>query len=121
LNRRLATHTRFLLTLTEAVKDYLLHEGHDVRYGARHLKRIVERSLVDPLCNLMATGQVHTGDEIRVDLDGEGALMIFYRDKENLELPDVPEIAADETGEAVPAPVTEHFYPTPPIAAGFCS
>jgi len=48
LSRRFANHTRFLLTLTEAVKGYLLREGTDVRYGARHLKRVVERSLVDP-------------------------------------------------------------------------
>jgi len=43
LNRRLASHTRFLLTLTEAAEGHLLREGYDVRYGARHLKRIMER------------------------------------------------------------------------------
>ena len=63
------------------MKGYLLREGTDARYGARHLKRVVERSLVDPLCNLMATGQVRSCDEIRVDLDKQGQMM-FYLDKE---------------------------------------
>jgi ATP-dependent Clp protease ATP-binding subunit ClpB len=121
LNRRFANHTRFLLTLTEAVKGYLLREGTDVRYGARHLKRVLERSLVDPLCNLMATGQVRSCDEIRVDLDKEGQQMMFYRDKENVELPDNPAITSDAATEAAPSgPITEPISTTPPIAAWHC-
>jgi ATP-dependent Clp protease ATP-binding subunit ClpA len=121
LSRRFANHTRFLLTLTEAVKGYLLREGTDVRYGARHLKRVVERSLVDPLCNLMATGQVRSCDEIRVDLDKEGQQMMFYRDKENVELPDIPAITSDAATEAAPSgPITEPVSTTPPIAAWCC-
>jgi ATP-dependent Clp protease ATP-binding subunit ClpB len=118
LNRRFANHTRFLLTLTEAVKGYLLREGTDVRYGARHLKRALERSLVDPLCNLMATGQVRSCDEIRVDLDKEGQQMMFYRDKENVELPDIPAIMSDAATEADSrGRVTKPVPTSPPIAA----
>jgi len=120
LNRRFANRTRFLLTLTEAVKGYLLREGTDVRYGARHLKRVLERSLVDPLCNLLATGQVRSCDEIRVDLDKEGQQMMFYRDKENVELPDIPAITSDAATEAVPSgPITEPVS-TPPHTAAWC-
>lgn len=121
LNRRFANHTKFLLTLTEAVKGYLLREGTDVRYGARHLKRVLERSLVDPLCNLMATGQVRSCDEIRVDLDKEGQQMMFYRGKENVELPDIPAIASDPATEATPSgPISEPVSKTPPLAAWGC-
>jgi len=120
LNRRFANHTRFLLTLTEAVKGYLLREGTDVRYGARHLKRALERSLVDPLCNLMATGQVRSCDEIRVDLDKEGQQMMFYRDKENVELPDIPAIMSDAATEADSRGLVTKPVPTSPPIAAWC-
>lgn len=44
----------------------MLAEGTDVRYGARHLKRAIERLLVQPLSNLIASGQIHRSDCIRV-------------------------------------------------------
>jgi hypothetical protein len=50
----------------------LLKEGTDPRYGARHLKRAIERNLVFPLANLVATGQVKLGDFVRVDMASEG-------------------------------------------------
>ena len=40
-----------------------------MKYGARHLKRAIERNLVHPLSNLIATEQVRGGDLIRVDFD----------------------------------------------------
>ena len=57
----------FLFELTGAAKGLLLREGTDVKYGARHLKRAIERLLVQPMCSLIATQQVHGGDCIRVD------------------------------------------------------
>jgi ATP-dependent Clp protease ATP-binding subunit ClpB len=57
----------FLFELTGAAKGLLLREGTDVKYGARHLKRAIERLLVQPMCSLIATHQVHGGDCIRVD------------------------------------------------------
>ena len=59
----------FVFTLTEAAKDFLLREGTDMKYGARHLKRAIDRHLVHPLSNLIATEQVRGGDLIRVDFD----------------------------------------------------
>ncbi len=50
------------------MKSFLLHEGTDPKYGARHLKRAIERHLVFPLANLVATGQVRLGDFIRIDM-----------------------------------------------------
>jgi ATP-dependent Clp protease ATP-binding subunit ClpA len=57
----------FLFEVTTSAKALLLSEGTDARYGARHLKRAIERLLVQPICNLIATRQVVGGDCIRVD------------------------------------------------------
>lgn len=54
----------FVFSLTDAAKDYLLREGTDMKYGARHLKRAIDRNLVHPLSNLIATEQVRGGDLI---------------------------------------------------------
>src|SRR5262249_5956579 len=58
----------FVFKATDSAKDFLLREGTDLKYGARHLKRAIERLLVQPLSNLIATEQVRGGDWIRVDL-----------------------------------------------------
>ena len=60
-----ANKTAFLVNVTDTAKEFLLVEGTDSRYGARHLKRAIERLLVQPLSNLMASGQIHRGDCIR--------------------------------------------------------
>jgi ATP-dependent Clp protease ATP-binding subunit ClpB len=65
---------QFVFNCTPKVKSFLLHEGTDPKYGARHLKRAIERNLVFPLANLVATSQVKLGDFIRVDLNAEGRL-----------------------------------------------
>ena len=73
---------QFVFNCTPAVKQYLLKEGTDPRYGARHLKRAIERNLVFPLANLVATGQVKLGDFVRVDMASENK-MIFVKEAEN--------------------------------------
>ena len=55
------------------MKGFLLQEGTDSKYGARHLKRAIERHLVFPLANLVATGQVKLGDFVRVDMNGDNS------------------------------------------------
>src|SRR6185295_17255857 len=57
----------------------LLREGLDFKYGARHLKRSVERFLVYPLSNLVATNQVGLGDLVHVDLDELTHKLIFSK------------------------------------------
>jgi ATP-dependent Clp protease ATP-binding subunit ClpA len=69
----------FVFALTEAAKDHLLREGTNVRYGARELKRTVERMLVNPLANLLTSQQVRAGDIIRVDYDAALNRMVFAR------------------------------------------
>ena len=64
-----SAETKFVFECSDNAKDMLMREGLDVRYGARHLKRSVERFLVSPLSNLVASEQVGIGDFIYVDLD----------------------------------------------------
>lgn len=76
-----ASKTQFLFTCSDDVKRYLLREGTDSRYGARHLKRAIERILVFPISNLIATGQIEAGDSIKVTL-GEDGKVIFAAEAE---------------------------------------
>src|SRR5262249_17963532 len=71
--------TKFLFHCSDAAKEMLLREGSDHRYGARHLKRSIERLLVQPLSNLIATGQVGFADSVYVDLDASGKVMFSKR------------------------------------------
>ncbi|HTU46123.1 MAG TPA: AAA family ATPase [Bryobacteraceae bacterium] len=80
------TEKSFVLTVSDAGKNFLLTEGTDVKYGARHLKRAIERLLVHPLSNLMATSQVNGGDWIKADFDCERSCLLFTKEDENLEV-----------------------------------
>jgi ATP-dependent Clp protease ATP-binding subunit ClpA len=66
------------LDISPGARALLLGEGTDQRYGARHLKRAIERRLVQPLSNLIATGQVRAGD--RVFVDGEANGVVFSKE-----------------------------------------
>ena len=71
---------RFMLTATEAAKEFLLAEGTDYRYGARHLKRAIEQFVVHPLANLTSSKQLRLGDVVVIDLDQDGKKLAFFRD-----------------------------------------
>src|SRR6266852_2888289 len=89
----------FGFALSDTAKEYVLREGTDVKYGARHLKRAIERSVAHPLSNLIATAQVRTGDFIKVDFDSHLNRMIFLKEAE-----DVPAYTlAQLVGATVPA------------------
>jgi ATP-dependent Clp protease ATP-binding subunit ClpB len=77
---------QFVFSCTPKVKSFLLHEGTDPKYGARHLKRAIERHIVFQLANLVATGQVKLGDFIRIDMSPEGTL-VFVKEAENAMVP----------------------------------
>ena len=61
-----AANRPFFINVTDSARKFLLAEGIDLRYGARPLKRAIERLLVQPLSNLMATGQIQRHDRIRI-------------------------------------------------------
>jgi ATP-dependent Clp protease ATP-binding subunit ClpB len=79
-----STGAPFVFSLTDPARDYLLREGTDVKYGARHLKRAIDRNLVHPLSNLIATSQVRGGDLIRVDFDDEQGRLSFFKEAEGM-------------------------------------
>jgi ATP-dependent Clp protease ATP-binding subunit ClpB len=93
---------QFLFRVTDAGRDFLLQEGTDQRYGARHLKRAIERHVVYPLANLLATEQVHLGDLVCIDWDRQHKQLTFVREGEGaLVKNDSPE--AEKTAAAAQA------------------
>jgi ATP-dependent Clp protease ATP-binding subunit ClpA len=72
---------RFVFTLTDEAKEFLLGEGIEFRYGARHLKRAIERFLVNSLASLSATRQVKLGDVVVIDLDTQSQRLQFFLDE----------------------------------------
>ena len=83
----------FVFSVMESARDYLLQQGTDLKYGARHLKRAIDQSLVHPLSNLIATGQVRGGDLIRVDYDKVSGRVTFFKDTENMPLSAMAQMA----------------------------
>jgi ATP-dependent Clp protease ATP-binding subunit ClpB len=79
-------NNQFVFTCTANVKQFLLKEGTDPKYGARHLKRAIERFVVFPLANLVATSQVKLGDFVRIDISDEGR-MVFVKEAEGALVP----------------------------------
>jgi len=79
-------NSQFVFSATPLVKKYLLTEGTDPKYGARHLKRAIERFIVFPLANLVATGQVKLGDFVRIDMNPQGE-MVFVKEAEGALVP----------------------------------
>jgi len=83
--------TKFIFECTDDAKKFLLNEGIDLKYGARHLKRSIERFLVYPLSNLVATQQVETGDFVTVDFDPDKGVLTFTKQSGKMIVSDVPE------------------------------
>jgi len=79
-----ATTTPFVFNLTAEAKEFLLREGTDMKYGARHLKRAIERSLVHPLSNLIASDQIRGGDLIKVDFNSDCPSLCFTKEAEEM-------------------------------------
>jgi ATP-dependent Clp protease ATP-binding subunit ClpB len=101
---------RFLFRVTRPARDFLLREGTDLKYGARHLKRAIERNVVYPLASLLATEQVCLGDVISIDWDAGENGLVFLKEAEGALVPiDSPELprmtsaaAASSDGRAMP-------------------
>jgi ATP-dependent Clp protease ATP-binding subunit ClpB len=91
----------FVFTLSDSSKDFLLEEGTDMKYGARHLKRAIERLLVQPMSNLIATDQVRGGDWIRVDFDNSARALCFAKEAEGLPVQDMARLV--DTSITMPA------------------
>jgi ATP-dependent Clp protease ATP-binding subunit ClpB len=89
---------RFRFELTWAAKELLLRGGTDMRYGARQLKRAIERLLVQPICSLMATDQLRGGDYVMVDWESSLDHFTFVKHANGLPGPAIEPAA----GRALP-------------------
>jgi ATP-dependent Clp protease ATP-binding subunit ClpB len=92
-------NNQFVFSCTAKVKQFLLQEGTDAKYGARHLKRAIEKHIVFPLANLVATAQVKLGDLVRVDMNGDNRL-VFVKEAEGVMMPVLLEKYSQEAGAA---------------------
>lgn len=115
---------QFLFRVTVPGRDFLLQEGTDQRYGARHLKRAIERHVVYPMANLLATDQVRCGDMVCIDWDPAQDHLHFVREGENVAIPvrkPDPIVTAAKANQArggrpVEAPGAPAPEPTPRLA-----
>jgi ATP-dependent Clp protease ATP-binding subunit ClpB len=73
LQRRLEER-KLTVTLTDAARDYLANKGYDPAFGARPLKRLIQREIQDPLALKLLSGDIHDGDTIEIDA-GDGGLV----------------------------------------------
>ena len=77
---------QFMFSCTRPLKQFLLRDGVDMKYGARHLRRAIERHIVFPLADLVATGQLHPGDFVCVDF-GRTSEVTFVEQAEEVSVP----------------------------------
>jgi len=59
------------IELAESARQWLAEQGYDPVYGARPLKRVIQKELQDPLARLLLEGRIHDGEAIKVDVDGD--------------------------------------------------
>jgi ATP-dependent Clp protease ATP-binding subunit ClpA len=127
---------QFLFRVTPPARRFLLQEGTDLKYGARHLKRAIEKFVVYPLANLLATEQIRFGDMLVIDWDGKSTHLSFQKEGEGAVVPATTksarsaaaQIAKATGGRVVEAPtsviVREAKAPValpsaaPPVASG---
>lgn len=76
--------TKFVFECTDEAKDFILSEGIDLKYGARHLKRSIERFLLNRLSNLVATEQVLSGDFVIAEFDPGKRRLVFAKQADGL-------------------------------------
>jgi ATP-dependent Clp protease ATP-binding subunit ClpB len=93
---------RFLFRVTPTAREFLLKEGTDLKYGARHLKRAIERHLVYPMASLLATEQIALGDVLAIDWDEDDHRLVFLKEAEGALIP-VPATQAPKAAEAARA------------------
>ena len=77
--RRLVAERKLALELTPAAKQLIVSEGYDPVYGARPLKRAIQRLLQNPLALAVLEGQYAEGDRVRVDRSKDGSRLTFER------------------------------------------
>jgi ATP-dependent Clp protease ATP-binding subunit ClpB len=85
---------QFVFNITEAGREFLLREGTNINYGARHLKRAIDRLVIHPISNLIATDQIVKGDAVRIDHRPGSPLLSFSLEGQGLPLPEMIKLAS---------------------------
>jgi len=70
-----------IFDFSQKAKDFLIEEGYDEKYGARPLRRAVEKHLEDSLAEAILSGEIKPGEMIRVTVDKEGKSLCFEQDQ----------------------------------------
>ncbi len=82
---KLLSDKGYHLEVSEAAREYLAEVGYDADFGARPLKRVIQREVQDPLALKILAGEVHEGDTLRVDRGKEGLVFSSSPQGEMLE------------------------------------
>ena len=98
-----ASATPFMFNLNAEAKSFLLREGTDLKYGARHLKRAIERELVHPLSNLVASQQIRSGDLLRIEFDVAEGQLDFVKEEEGVPAYEMVQRAGAGAGGKLPS------------------
>jgi ATP-dependent Clp protease ATP-binding subunit ClpC len=77
--RKRLSEEELSLKLTDAATDFLVKHGYDEQYGARPLKRAIQKYIEDPLSEKILMGEFSRGDEIEVDVAPDGADRLEFR------------------------------------------
>ena len=77
--RKRLSEEELSLKLTDAATDFLVGHGYDEQYGARPLKRAIQKYIEDPLSEKILMGEFSRGDEIEVDVAPDGADRLEFR------------------------------------------
>jgi hypothetical protein len=88
-----------------------------MKYGARHLKRAIERSLVHPLSNLIASEQIRAGDLVSIDYDTATASLTFTREAESMPGYEMAELIDTASIKVAAAAIAQQAAPARPAAA----
>ncbi|MCB1432030.1 MAG: AAA family ATPase, partial [Alphaproteobacteria bacterium] len=67
--RKLLTDRKIGIDISDAARDWLADKGYDPAYGARPLKRVIQKNLQDPLAEELLAGRIKDGDTVKVDAE----------------------------------------------------
>src|SRR5262245_60232985 len=73
--QKLLSDRKITLELDEAAKDWLGKKGYDPAYGARPLKRVIQKYVQDPLAEMVLAGKIHDGETVRITAGKDGLML----------------------------------------------
>jgi ATP-dependent Clp protease ATP-binding subunit ClpB len=73
--QKLLADRKIALELDEAARAWLGQKGYDPAYGARPLKRVIQKYVQDPLAELILQGKIHEGETVKITADSNGLVI----------------------------------------------